>query len=235
MADNLMADLAEGALLRITIPLSGGTRLTLDGAVEELGRTMSICIDGSEIRVPPAVSENNWVIIRDLGETILLYRGHLVKRHGPRRFSIHIESVAQHAATRKAQRVDAQVQIREWAGGASWSRLRKAQTRQVTLSSSGIRFISKDRFHPGQRLHLEISLPEKNLKRIQCTGEVIRCKPEELFQYEIAVSFIELSQEDTDILETFFLTRHFKTMHNRVKLLGEVLSPSLDQSDSPDN
>lgn len=231
MSDNLMCNLTEGALLRTTIPLEGGTRLTLDSAIEAVGETLLVCIDGSEISIPATVASDNWVLTRDLGETILLFRGQLAKRLGPRRFVITINSVIQHIATRKAQRIDARVQIREWTGPSSWSRLRKAQKRSVTLSSRGIRFSGADRFHPGQRLHLEISLPGKSHRTIQTTGEVVRCQPLQLFEYEIIVSFSELSKHDRDILETYFLTSHFKTMHSRVKLLGEVLSPSLENKD----
>ncbi|ORJ63473.1 hypothetical protein B5V00_01000 [Geothermobacter hydrogeniphilus] len=229
MTDNLMVGLTEGALLRVTIPLSGGTRRTLDAAVERIDQNLTVCIDGSETGVPPAVDTENWVITRDLGESVLLYRGRLEHRLAPRRFSLRIESVVQHAATRSAQRIDAEIQIREWTGSARWSRLRKARTRQVTLSNRSIRFIGPDHFHPGQQLHLEISLPGQPRSRVNVTGDVIRCQPLELSRYEVIVSFTDLSQENRDQLETFLLTRHFRSMHNRVKLLGEVLSPSLEQ------
>lgn len=235
MTDKLMEDLHEGALLRVTIPLEGGTHLTLDGAVEKVEEHLFVCIQDDPQAQQPIASHETWVLTMDYHGSVLLFRARLQEQLSVRRFSLQVESVAQHSTTRKSCRVDAMVKIREWAGSNAWSRLSKANTRQVTLSTSGIRFISSERFRPGQKLGMEITLPGQNLKTIQTAGEVIRSRPDDLSHYEVAVSFSDISQENIDLIETFFITHHFRTMHNRVKLLGEVLSPSLDHSEDPLN
>jgi len=228
MLENPLLNLPEGTLLRITIPLAGGTRLTLDGAVESTVGLLQVCIDGSEIRVPRAVDTDDWVLTRDLGETILLYRARLGKRLAARRFALCVESVAQHVASRRSQRIEVMIQIRKWSDPANWTRHLGAKPTQVSLSTRGICFVASDRLHPGQRLHLELTVPDTGQCLLRTEGEVIRCQTRKNATYETVISFKGLSRRDTDRLEAYFLTRNFRTMHNRVKLLGEVLSPTLE-------
>ncbi|RME37822.1 MAG: hypothetical protein D6794_06375 [Deltaproteobacteria bacterium] len=228
--DNLYQDLKPGTLLRVTLPLPNG-RKTLDAAVEEGQDNLVIRLQKPEEDQKLAPDDQDWVLTQDQGERIILYKARLNRQIGPRRFDLALTERTVHKSTRKSCRIQARVRIREWAGHSTWSRLRRAESREVILSTSGIAFQTDDIFHPGQKVSLEITLPGQALRPVQVTGQVIRAIPKGIDRQEIAVAFINLSREDADIIETFFIKEQFRTMTDRVRLLAEALTPSLDDSE----
>ncbi len=231
---DLASDLQEGSLLRVTIPLARGNRITLDGAVEEAADPLIIRIRPPDENEPVIDDRQEWVLTRDLGDRVHLYHAGLVRILGPRRYALVLRDRRTYKSTRKSCRIQARVRIREWTGHSVWSRLRRARPRQVTLSTSGICFLTNDHFHPGQKVSLEISLPGHAFRPVRATGRVIRAVAKGVGRQEIAVAFLDLSSEDTDIIETFFIREQFRVMTDRVRLLGDALSPSLSEEENGD-
>ncbi|RMF44518.1 MAG: hypothetical protein D6751_08940 [Deltaproteobacteria bacterium] len=227
----LYEDLKPGVLLRATIPLTGN-RHTVDAAVEECETRLVLRLQKSGIGDKLSDIEGDWVLTQELGERIILYKARLTERLAARRFSLELIDRTVHKSTRKSCRIQAKVRVREWAGHSTWSRLRRADSREVILSTNGIAFQTEDQFHPGQKVSLEITLPGHALRPVQVSGQVIRAQPRGIGRQEIAVAFINLEREDADIIETFFIKEHFRTMTGRAQLLGEALSPSLDETGS---
>ncbi|TYP00168.1 PilZ domain-containing protein [Geothermobacter ehrlichii] len=229
---DLASDLQEGSLLSVTIPIARGNRVTLDGAVEETADPLIIRIQKTDENEPAIDDHQEWVLTQELGDRVHLYHAGLVRILGPRRYALTLRDRQTHKSTRKSCRIQARVRIREWTGHSAWSRLRKAKPRQVTLSTSGICFLTDDHFHPGQKVNLEISLPGHAFRPVQVTGQIIRALPKGAGKQEIAVAFLNLSSEDSDIIETFFIREQFRVMTDRIRLLGEALSPSLTEKEN---
>ncbi|GAB4175478.1 MAG: hypothetical protein Kow00100_17460 [Geothermobacteraceae bacterium] len=228
---NLYEDMKPGILLRATIPMKKD-QPTVDAAVEDCSDHLVIRLQRSDSGDKTIPGDGNWVLTHEVGERIILYKARLVERLAPNRFRLELVERTIHKSTRRSCRIKARVRIREWAGHSTWSRLRRAESREVILSTNGIAFQTEDQFHPGQKVSLEITLPGHALRPVQVTGQVIRTQPRGIGRQEIAVAFINLEREDTDIIETFFIKEHFRTMTGRAQLLGEALSPSLDETGS---
>jgi len=96
--------------------------------------------------------------------------------------------------------------------------LMKTSPKDVNISASGIRFISRQSFEKGDLLEINLILPMVPLLFIRLVGEVIRIKPVtsyETQQYAVAVKFIQMDPESKDDVIRYLFRRQRELLRKR--------------------
>jgi hypothetical protein len=92
--------------------------------------------------------------------------------------------------------------------GDDFMEIMRTPQREVNLSASGIRFITRESFQPGDLVEVSLILPMAPLLYIQLVGDVLRLKPvtsSEVSRYAVAVRFLQVENDTKeDIIRYLF-------------------------------
>lgn len=229
MNDLSLDDLLPGTPVRLSVTLSSGGKRVLEGIIRnrEDARIL-VSMQWEELNWKALQLDATWTLVHELKDCILTHEVRFIEFLQDQAMLLEVSVSTCFNSSRRAERVEAEVLLRDWPLGAGWSRLRKAGRQKVVLSRNGILFKTEVPLKCGHEIGLEIFLPGKLQQPLQVAGHVVHTTPKGKNQHEVAVAFSSISQEDQDLIDTLFLTHHFRKMHDRVRLLGSVLSPSLN-------
>lgn len=93
-----------------------------------------------------------------------------------------------------------------------------AERRRVNLSGGGIRFAMAEELRCGERIWLEIILPDAQASIITCIGRVVRRVRKESGLLEVALQFVNLSTRDQDRIISCCLSEQSKHLREKVRV-----------------
>jgi c-di-GMP-binding flagellar brake protein YcgR len=114
-------------------------------------------------------------------------------------------------------RIDTTIGLRYWplrAGG----QIGTAGRRQVNLSGGGIRFALAEPLRVGERVWLEMILPDAQSSIITCIGRVVRRFRDETGWSEAAFEFVKLATRDQDRIIAFCLAEQRILLRQKVRV-----------------
>ncbi len=96
--------------------------------------------------------------------------------------------------------------------------LMKTSPRDVNISASGIRFITRESFRPGDLLEISLILPMAPLLFMRLAAEVIRLKPvtsNESERYAVATRFLQVDSETREDIIRYLFRRQREFLRKR--------------------
>jgi hypothetical protein len=94
----------------------------------------------------------------------------------------------------------------------------KTSPRDVNISASGIRFISRDSYEKGDLLEINLILPMVPLLFVRLVGDVIRLKPVTSYETKrsaVAVRFLQMDPESKDDIIRYLFRRQRELLRKR--------------------
>jgi hypothetical protein len=86
-----------------------------------------------------------------------------------------------------------------------------AQNRKVSLSASGIRTTTEDRFDAGDYVEIKMLLTANTSFWVVLYGKVARVQPVDESGWEVAIDFLEMGDEVMNLLNLYTLSRQRET------------------------
>jgi PilZ domain len=229
MSDTPIGPLPSGTAIRLSLPLVRLENRVLEGVIRgQEGTTLLVSLDWGDLSWSLVDKDKTWLLVHEQGEDIVTHQVGFLELRNDRTLCLSLLSATSFNAARAAERIEAEVLLRDWPLGSPWSRLRKTTRQKVVLSRNGILFTTEIPLRLGHEIGLEIVLPGRSQQPVQVAGHVVHATSKPGHLYEVAVAFKSIAREDQDLIDTLFLTRHFRKMHDRVRLFGSVFSPTLD-------
>jgi hypothetical protein len=102
--------------------------------------------------------------------------------------------------------------------GDDFMEIMRTPQKDVNLSASGIRFITKESFEPGDLLEVSMILPMAPLLYIQLMGDVLRMKPvtsAETSRYAVAVRFLQVDSDTKEDIIRYLFKRQREVLRKR--------------------
>jgi hypothetical protein len=102
--------------------------------------------------------------------------------------------------------------------GDDFMEIMRTPQRDVNLSSSGIRFITKEVFAPGDLVEISMILPMAPLLYIQIVGDVLRLKPvtsSDTSRYAVAVRFLQVDNDTREDIIRYLFKRQREVLRKR--------------------
>ncbi len=96
--------------------------------------------------------------------------------------------------------------------------LMKTSPRDVNISASGIRFITRESFRAGDLLEINLILPMAPLLFMRLVGEVIRLKPVTSYEtqrYAVAARFLQVDAETREDIIRYLFRRQREVLRKR--------------------
>ncbi len=221
--------LHDQQIIRIVPPSTDGSSVSLQGAVKQVSTSfLDILFPPESIPVDGLNRQGEWLIFWEKGENILSARARLDGLQGENRIRLEITGLFFQQSERRYPRVDAEVYLRYWATGNE-EKERLAIRQKVSISGCGLLFQSAEAYAVGAQIGLEISLPGPTLEVVRCVGCVVWSRPSAARCHEIALDFVQVPQPELDKILNFCMLEQFKQLHSKVRVMGPVLSPSLQR------
>ena len=224
------ASLDSGTPVRLSIPQLQGHRRTLDGVLATVDLPwVEMLLATSASKIGLEIQDIPWYLTHELADCVIAHQVNLVEQLQPKRWRLEILNSTCHRITRRSERIEAQVTIRNFAESPLTSGASPDSEQTITLNSEGLSFTTSRQLRADQVLELDLQFPGERPGRMRIAGKVIRVTPVQKGRFLVALSFTHLSRANRENLRRLFITRHFHDLNARIKLLGNLFSPTLNR------
>ncbi|MEJ2199659.1 MAG: PilZ domain-containing protein [Desulfuromonadaceae bacterium] len=114
-------------------------------------------------------------------------------------------------------RIDTTIGLRYWSFLAD-GHINSAERCHVNLSGGGMRFALDKELRTGDKIWLEIILPDAQASIITCIGRVVRRFRDHSGQFEAAFQFVNIATRDQDRIISYCLSEQSKRLREKVRV-----------------
>lgn len=222
--------LHDQQVVRVVLPLRGGSSLGLEGAVKLLSTSfVEILFPRDRFPTCGLEPEGEWLIFWEKGENVLSARARLDCQVEENRIRLEITGLFFQQSERRYPRVDAEVYLKYWPARSEEKEHQRTVRQKVNISGCGIRFLSDEPYAAGEQIGLEIALPGPTLEVARCIGCVVWTRRTIDACHEIALEIMRIPRRDLDNILNFCMVEQFRQLHSKVRIMGPVLSPLLER------
>ncbi len=116
-------------------------------------------------------------------------------------------------------RIDTDIALRYWPMAAGVP-ISTARRQRVNLSGGGIRFKLNEPLHVGERVWIEMILPDAQTSQITCLGRVVRLFGTEGGELQAALEFVKLTTKEQDRVVALCFAEQRKLLQKRVRVIS---------------
>ncbi|SDZ76122.1 PilZ domain-containing protein [Desulfuromusa kysingii] len=119
-------------------------------------------------------------------------------------------------------RVDADLSVSYWIINEEHPSAKSVQT-PVNISGGGLRLPVSEKIKTGTQLGLEIVIDAPQSTVVECVGEVVSNYDDDKGNRQVALTFVDIEDDDRDAIIAYCLAEQRKQLRLRVKLIGDAI------------
>ncbi len=212
--------LKEYRVVKVHLPLQDGGSLTLDGVAKTTrDPQFEITFLPDQLNSEQLNDEEICQVIFDVAGATQSVQAKITEVLGDAKLQLEMREAQVHTQKRAYFRVEAGLSVRYWRLDDESAEDQSLQT-AINISGGGMRLPVEEPLEPGTRLGLEINVDAPAPRLIECAGAVVRRFECEQSGWQVALSFVDIEQEDQDAIVAYCLAEQRKQLRLKVQVLG---------------
>ncbi len=217
--DDIVKNLIGAPLVKIAIP----TRQTfyfMECQVQSHGDAgLEARLESNPFTIQDIDPAGDCILSFDRAGEVFFVRTRIAEVLGEGRLRLEALDVTSQPQQRNFFRIDADVFMKFWMVDTESPDQPKAIHEQVNLSGNGLRFKTEAPLEVGQRVGLQISLPDVETEIAEGVGRVVRVLDKEDGVQEVALELVEIEEVAQDRIIRFCLAEQRRQLRMKVRVV----------------
>ena len=212
--------LEEYRVVKVVLPLQEGAQQLIDGVAKTTTPPQfEVTFLPDQLNVENLIIKDPCQVSFDVAGATMSVRARIISVLSDAKLQLEMVESFSHEQKRAYFRVDADLPVSYWQLSESSPLARSIRT-PVNISGGGLRLPVDDELAKGAEVGLEIVLEIGQPRVIECVAQVVRTFHMGGGATQVALSFVDIEQEDQDAIVSYCLAEQRKQLRLKVQVLG---------------
>ncbi len=217
---SVLDQLKEYRVVKVVLPLTEGGQQLIDGVAKATPPSgIEITFLPDQLNPASLNLGESCQVSFDSGGSTRSIRARITSVVSDAKLQLEMVESFTHAQKRAYFRVDADLSVSYWVLEAENPLARSIQT-PVNISGGGVRLPVDEPLPEGLKLGLELVLDGPEPRVVECVASVVRTYEGGPTGKQVALTFVDLEEEDQDAIVAYCLAEQRKQLRLKVQLLG---------------
>lgn len=217
---SVLDQLKEYRVVKVVLPLQDGGQQPVDGVAKTTSPPQfEITFLPEQIDQTTLSLEDTCHISFDVAGATKSIQAKITEVLSDAKLQFEMVESFTHAQKRAYFRVDADLSVSYWVLDDEDPLAKSIQT-PVNISGGGVRLPIEEKIKDGTEIGLELILDVPQPKVVECVARVIRTYDFADGSRQVALSFVDLEEEDQDAIVAYCLAEQRKQLRLKVQVLG---------------
>lgn len=217
---SVLEQLQDYRVVKVVLPLTEGGQQLIDGVAKaSTPPELEITFLPEQLNVENLNLDEPCQISFDVGGSTRSVRAKITSVVSDAKLQLEMVESFTHVQKRAYFRVDADLSVSYWVLEAENPLARSIQT-PVNISGGGVRLPVDEPLPEGIKIGLELVLDGPDPRVIECVARVVRTYEGGPTGKQVALTFVDLEEEDQDAIVAYCLAEQRKQLRLKVQVLG---------------
>jgi hypothetical protein len=217
---SVLDQLQEYRVVKVVLPLKEGGQQLIDGVAKTTTPPQfEITFLPDQLNVETLSLEESCQISFDVAGSTKSIRATIVSVLSEAKLQLEMLESFSHVQKRAYFRIDAELSVSYWVLSAE-SPLAKSIHTPVNISGGGLRVPVDELLPDGTEIGLELVLDGPEPRVVECRARVVRAYDGGPTGKQVAMSFVDLDEEDQDAIVAYCLAEQRKQLRLKVQVLS---------------
>ncbi|WP_303722756.1 flagellar brake protein [Malonomonas rubra] len=217
---SVLDNLKEYRVVKVVLPLQEGGQQLIDGVAKATTPPqLEITFLPDQLNVEALNQDETCQVSFDVAGSTRSIRAKITSALNDSKLQMEMVESFTHVQTRAYFRVDADLSVSYWVLSEGIPLARSINT-PVNISGGGLRLPVDEPLKDGTEIGLEIVLDAPEPRVVECEGRVVRTYGSGPTGRQVALTFVDLEEEDQDAIVAYCLAEQRKQLRLKVQVLG---------------
>lgn len=219
---SVLDQLKEYRVVRAVLPLKEGGQQLIDGVAKTTNSPqLEITFLPDQLNVESLNLGEPCQISFDVAGSTKSIRAKILSIISDAKLQLEMIESFSHMQKRAYFRVDADLSVSYWVLSESEdSPLAKSIQTPVNISGGGVRLPVDEHLRDGTEIGLELIIDAPEARVVECVAQVVRTYEGGPSGKQVALSFVDIDEEDQDAIVAYCLAEQRKQLRLKVQVLG---------------
>jgi len=217
---SVLDQLKEYRVVRVVLPLEAGGQQLIDGVAKATTPPqLEVTFLPDQLSIEDLSKDEPCQISFDVAGSTKSIRAKITEILSDAKLQLEMVESYTHVQKRAYFRVDADLSVSYWVLSEGTPLARSINT-PVNISGGGLRVPVDEPLRDGTEIGLEIILDAPEPRVVECAAKVVRTYEGGPTGRQVALSFVDLEEEDQDAIVAYCLAEQRKQLRLKVQVLG---------------
>lgn len=217
---SVLDQLKEYRVVRVVLPLKEGGQQLIDGVAKTTPSSqLEITFLPDQLDVDTLSLEDLCQVSFDVAGSTKSIRAKITAVLSDAKLQLEMVESFSHDQKRAYFRIDADLSVSYWLLSEGTPIARSIQT-PINISGGGLRVPVDETLKDGTEIGLELILGAPDPRVIECVAKVVRTYEGGPTGKQVALSFVDMEEEDQDAIVAYCLAEQRKQLRLKVQVLG---------------
>lgn len=217
---SVLDQLKEYRVVKVVLPLKEGGQQLIDGVAKTTTPPqLEITFLPDQLNVDDLSKEEACQISFDVAGATKSIRAKITSTLSDAKLQLEMVESFSHVQKRAYFRVDADLSVSYWVLSDGSPLARSIHT-PINISGGGLRLPVDEPLKDGTEIGLEIILDAPDPRVVECIAQVVRTYDGGPTGRQVALTFVDLEEEDQDAIVAYCLAEQRKQLRLKVQVLG---------------
>jgi hypothetical protein len=217
---SVLDQLKEYRVVKVVLPLAEGGQQLIDGVAKTTNPPqLEITFLPDQLNIDDLSKDEPCQVSFDVAGSTKSIRAKITSVLSDAKLQLEMVESFTHVQKRAYFRVDADLSVSYWVLSEGTPLARSINT-PVNISGGGLRLPIDEPIKDGTEIGLEIILDAPEARIVECKGKVVRTYDGGPTGKQVALTFVDLEEEDQDSIVAYCLAEQRKQLRLKVQVLG---------------